>query len=144
MFKPIAIVILILSLGSCDSANSDQSAQSDSSATAEQSSAVKQQSQIKVSFNGTTYDFVVYGRCAGGPHYNFWGIKPEFVNTTGQGPRIHLIGGPKETVIKFYRNDQQQLNKILTGADVVPYQNGKMHITIDGKDAIDIRVDCRQ
>lgn len=144
MFRYLTTLLLILLLGSCDRGHSDQSEQSDSSATAEQSSAVKQQSNIKFTFNDITYDFVVYGRCAGGPHYNFWGIKPEFINTTGRGPRVHLIGGPEETVIKFYQDDQQQFSKVLSGDKAVPYQNGQMHITIDGKDKIDIRVNCRQ
>lgn len=144
MFRYLTTLLLILLLGSCDRSHSDQSEQSDSSATAEQSSAVKQQSNIKFTFNDITYDFVVYGRCAGGPHYNFWGIKPEFINTTGRGPRVHLIGGPEEMVIKFYQDDQQLFSKVLSGDKAVPYQNGQMHITIDGKDKIDIRVNCRQ
>ena len=144
MARFLSTLFLILLLGSCDRSHSDQSEQSASSTNAEPSSADKKQSHITLTVNDTTYDFIIYGRCAGGPHYNFWGIKPEFINTTGRGPRVHLIGGPEETVIKFYQNDQQQFSTVLTGDKAVPYLNGQMHIITDGKDNIDLRVNCQQ
>lgn len=139
MYKSLATLFVVMLMTACESSIYDQTEQSIGSTTTNQ-----QQSQIKVNFNGVSYDFVVHGRCAGGPHYNFWGLKPEFINTTGRGPRIHLIGGPEETVIKFYQDDQQRLNQVLTGMDAVPYQNGKMHINVEGKDSIDILVNCQQ
>ena len=142
----IIILIIILMIAGCDQAESEKTTTSISSAQTVTKPTKQniEQSSVVVSYQDEKHHLMVHGRCQADPHYNFWAIKPEFINTTGQGPRLHLIGGPEQTVVKYYQDDKQLLSKVLSGKDAVPYDGQRMNIRFQGDVDMVIKVDCQK
>ena len=110
-----------------------------------QQSSPKKKSTVQVWYGNQQYALVPVGNCQPGSDYMFWAKKAELLNATAQvGPRIQLIGNPKETVVKFYLNDELLVSQVLRGEQRIIYDRPQLDfkIPLANQESLKVSVNC--